>query len=365
MKFAIIGGGMAGLATAIALQQKGYCATVYERAKHYAQAGLGFILLPNGLEALQQLGLEQKAQQLGVVPQKFISRLPNGTVKFERQLPNALVMSRLDCLNMLAQTTQKNTIEFGHKFNHFEYDTNGKATAAHFDNGKRIEADLFVATDGSNSTIRSILFPEAKNTPVVVKELVGIVHCAETASKYAGTMLKTQSDQTGLSIGILPCNGEKIIWYLQIDANKFEIQNDATVAQKRRFALDLVGKWADPINHILQKTDFDHVHLWQTTDLEPLQTYYKQNTVLLGDAAHTFLTFTSQGVNSALEDAVQFAQHIDQNPTNYPQALQNYTSQRKQQVDKFTELGRLLVHQFLNPNDTQQSIPLVIESTFK
>ena len=115
----------------------------------------------------------------------------------------------------------------------------------------------------------------------------------------------------------------------------------------------------------MKRTDFKQSYIWHTTDMESLSTYHHKNLVLIGDAAHVFLPFTSQGVSSALEDAMVLTSLMVKNPyvSDMAQIFQQYTVIRKHLMEHHLEAGRSLKQQFLaaHHEDKELSIPLVMQ----
>ena len=105
--------------------------------------------------------------------------------------------------------------------------------------------------------------------------------------------------------------------------------------------------------------------------MDLLPRFYRQNAVLIGDSAHVFLSFTSQGVNSALQDVIilteclrsihtqdQMGSHLgDQEKV----ALEKYSGQRRAEVERYIDSGRNLAKRFLEPQSFfgEIDIPLV------
>jgi 2-polyprenyl-6-methoxyphenol hydroxylase-like FAD-dependent oxidoreductase len=95
------------------------------------------------------------------------------------------------------------------------------------------------------------------------------------------------------------------------------------------------------------------VHRWRTTDLDPLPRLHRGNVVLVGDAAHPLLPFTSQGVPAALADAQTLGQGLVgvdlRRPAELSTALACYSDRRLPVLAQLIEQGRQLQHRFLSP----------------
>jgi 2-polyprenyl-6-methoxyphenol hydroxylase-like FAD-dependent oxidoreductase len=213
------------------------------------------------------------------------------------------------------------------------------------------------------SRSRAQLFPEYGLSRVRVKELVSLVHAPRLARALGPTFLKVQDPRAGLAAGVVPCGGDALVWYLQFDSERWDLEALST-PEKRAFAWALLEKWPAPFSELLGLTDFSTSHVWFATDLDLLPTFHKENVVLLGDAAHPLLPFTSQGVSSALLDALTLARGLaryQQGARTFDQALWCYSMQRRAAVAPYLESGRELARRFLEPERFQEAaVPLAI-----
>ena len=115
--FLIVGGGIGGLATALALSRKGYPAHLLEKAHEFGEIGAGIQIAPNGSRMLDDLGVLDKIQAVAVYPQRMmlVDALSNQTLttldfgeKFQRDYTYPyLVMHRNDLLTILLEACQQ------------------------------------------------------------------------------------------------------------------------------------------------------------------------------------------------------------------------------------------------------------------
>lgn len=359
MKASIIGGGIAGLAAGISLKKKGIQATVFERMENYSKNGMGFILMPNGMEALDNLGVGDEIRRVSKSLKTITLRDEKGDLIEQKALSETYAISRYDCIKILVDNLGRENIQFDCKFSHFE-EENGKYKAACFENDKYSEADIFIGADGLNSMTRRYLYPDWVTSYVRVKELVGLIECPELATQMGDGFMKTQSSKQGLSFGIVPSGHNKIIWFLQFDSNLWDLQNLSPEA-KKKFADLRVGNWPSPIPEILEKADFSNVYLWNTKDMDIPPSFFHNNLLLIGDALHPFLTFTSQGTNSALKDAVILGDNLIKNQLEIKASFSSFEGERRQKLIEYNKTGRQIANHFLNPLETskQVMIPLI------
>jgi 2-polyprenyl-6-methoxyphenol hydroxylase-like FAD-dependent oxidoreductase len=364
MKAVIIGGGIAGLAAAISFKRKGIDAVVKERASEFTEVGLGFILLPNGVRALDTLGAADYIRKNGYELTAATLRNCSGKIMKTEPLIDSIAVKRSVCIDGLARQLPPGTVQYSFDFSHFEFDAKGNAVAAVSKTGEREAGDIFIAADGANSKIRKEIFPTVELRESVIREFVGIATSPSLVKELNGNLVKTQSTTIGLSIGVLPCNETQLIWYIQYDSRDQDLKSFVT-EDKERFAKELMKDWPHPVKEVLDSTDFSGAFLWHTRDMEVPKQFHKKNIVLLGDAAHLALPFTSQGTNSALTDAMLLADLFtpDFKMEKLEDIFIKFHEARKNILNDYIQFGRMLEQQFLYPQNVSGSdlmIPLAI-----
>lgn len=360
MKAVIIGGGIAGLAAAISLKKSGLDVVVKEKAATFREVGLGFIILPNGLKALDALDAGEYARDNGKMMHQAIIRTPDGMVQKQDSLPDCLGIKRSTCIDALRRLVPEHEVHTGFEFSRFHFDDNGRAVAVESTTGEVEEGDVFIAADGANSMIRKKLFPLIDVRQSAIKELVGIVDIPSLAKEQNGNLVKTQCSYRPLSFGTLSCNDRQVIWYMQFDSSKFDLP-DLSTESKRRFITETLQNWPEPVNEVLEQTNFEKVFLWYTKDMEVMRSFHRQNIVLIGDAAHLNLSLTSQGTNSALTDAIVLADLLKtyQPQEDLGKLFQHFHSQRQQVLKDYLNYGRMLENRFLHPELYQHEEALI------
>src|SRR5580693_9797224 len=164
-RIAIIGGGIGGLAAALALERRGAEVVVHEQSGALSEIGAGLNLTPNAVKALRALGLEQDVQAIAAETDflnirswksgRYISRTKRGDFRQKFGAPN-LSVHRADLLDVLATALKTTQIRFGARCT--EVESNDSSAVARFADGSSIEADIVVGADGIHSVVRSSLF---------------------------------------------------------------------------------------------------------------------------------------------------------------------------------------------------------------
>ncbi len=354
MKVAIIGGGIAGLATAAHLIQQGVQVEVYEQCIVPSKVGMGFIMLSNGLQMLQELDLLAKAKKLGHPTHFFSLKNPTGTTILETPLEDALTMMRYDLIDLLQRKLPKSVVKFNHQFESFEYGKNKKLVAANFTNGNSVKADIFLAADGRASKVRTVVFPKRTLYEIREKEIVGVLKDKDLAAHFGEGFMKVISPDGGLSLGIVPAGNHRLIWYLQFDTQKYTSPSKEA-SKIKQFVLDRIRDWQAPIPALIEKTTVNKIHLWPIALLKNgFEQFYQANLLLLGDAAHPLSTLTSQGVNSALEDASQLAYlfakfKLKDKPEYLENVFKKFQQVRLPILEEYERQGAVLLEKFLAP----------------
>ena len=359
MNIAIFGAGAAGLMTAISLCAHGHRCRIYERTRLTQEAGMGFILMPEGLSLMRGYGVE-----LPVVPLRLYRyRDSAGNILREEAMPEGSGgIQRRDLISALqAALAETSTLTFGAELDDLKLDRSGKVISAHLVSGAgpaNIQADLYVGADGIHSCARRSLFPGWPAAPAPVLELVGRVRCAQTIAWTDNNFNKFHAPEGGLALGIVPVDAEHVVWYLQFDATRRRPPREIEGPEARRdFMQRAIGGWGHPIPSLIAQTDFNKVYFWRPLDIDMVPYFYRKNLVLVGDAAHPLSPFTSQGVSAAIADADALARALSS--AGMEQALELYSRERRALCAPFVDQGRELIRRFLAPHDaTALSMPI-------
>ena len=358
MEIAIFGAGIAGLMSAITLRAQGHRCQVYERMRQGHETGMGFILMPDGIDCLQSFGVNLTGENSGAPLQRYFCRSSSGQILYEQPLPaGTRSIRRRQLIDALMRALPPDSTPlFNAELAALECDDAGNVTQARLSTGASVKADLYVSAEGIRSHARQTIYPGWPSPQAQVLEIVGMVTCKSTVRWASNNFNKFHSVTGGIALGTLAVDSEHVIWYLQFDSQRFpqpaEVGDDFAEPRKQ-FVTSLVGAWADPIPHLLSIADFSRTHLWRPLDTDLVPAFYRGNLVLVGDAAHPLSPFTSQGVSSAVADAVALAENLrPENVKNQPdleKALANYSSERWKQCAPYVAKGRELTRHFLTP----------------
>src|SRR5437588_2933240 len=353
MDIAIFGAGIAGLMAGITLRAQGHRCRIYERMRQGLETGMGFILMPEGIDCLQSFGVKLTGEYSGAPLYRYCCRNSAGQILYEQPLPaGARSMRRRDLIAALLRALPADGAPlFDAELAGLDFDAAGKVSSARLNTGETVKADLYVSAEGINSRARLAMFSGWPSAQAQVLEIVGLVRSPSTVRWAGHNFNKFHATSGGIALGTLAVDAEHVIWYLQFDALRFpppaEDAPDAALT-RREFVQALVGDWADPIPHLLNITDFSRTHLWRPLDADLVPRFHQGNVVLVGDAAHPLSPFTSQGVSSAVSDAVALAEALKTEP-DLQAALARYSAERREQCAPYVAKGRELTRHFLSP----------------
>jgi 2-polyprenyl-6-methoxyphenol hydroxylase-like FAD-dependent oxidoreductase len=325
---AIIGGGIGGLTTAIALRKIGFEVNVYERATGLKEVGSGMSLWPNAVRSLQQIDPEILARLTvaGRSLRRMLMKDEHGDCIKTLPLPSGdcsgMAIHRAELQSALARSIPAHSIHLSHTFAHLEQRPN--SVTLHFKNGASAEADLVVACDGIHSAVRQSLGLKTKLSnrsytvwrgitnldPATDAIQLGLEHDGDFSESYGH----------GTRFGILRLGPGRIHWYAT--ANNSLLPPDLS----NRDALQkLFSGWHSPVPELIANAE----SAFSTKVQDRLSTlpWVVGRVALLGDAAHPISPNFGQGACLAIEDAVVLAACL-QDHANLPRALRRYEHSR-------------------------------------
>jgi 2-polyprenyl-6-methoxyphenol hydroxylase-like FAD-dependent oxidoreductase len=301
----IIGGGIGGLGTAIALASAGIEAAAYEAAGDIQriQLGAGLFLWPNGIRAIQELGLENRLREVAAPVERFELRTWRGDPLVEwnvgdmgRRLDAApAVITRRELHSLLVDGVEPGVLTLGARCTGFT--DRGDSVVARFDDGREAEGDVLIGADGINSVVRRQLLGAAQPRYAGYTAWRGIVEEgdffeAETATVYWGP---------GARLVTYRVSGGRPYWLAL--ANAPEGQRDPEGGH-RAAVLARYAAWPEFLRAALEATEESAISRADVHDRKPVKQWGVGRVTLLGDAAHPVTPNLAQGAAYALEDAV-------------------------------------------------------------
>ena len=356
MRVRILGGGVAGLACAVALRRRGIDdVVVLERddaARQLARPGHGMLLMPNGVAALHALGAggclaRQRALRRAVFQDE------RGRELRSEPLAGVYCVTRRGLVDALLAELPAGTVEHGRRCMGVAVAQRAgerRVTALRFADGSSLsgaDADLFVGAEGSRSRLCAALNPGFVQAPSSVYEIVMSARLPELAERLGSDFVKTTIGGRGLAFGLLSPGEDRVIGFLQFDIRRHGVPPTSMGSGLIRFAAALLGDPPREVAGFLRDADAVTAHLWRPTDGAIAADLCADNAVVIGDAAHPLLPFTSQGVGAALEDAVALAGAVADGREPLAPALAGFCDARRREVAGFVDGGRRILAHFV------------------
>ncbi|WP_454856344.1 FAD-dependent monooxygenase [Promicromonospora soli] len=318
----VVGGGIGGLATALALHRIGWRATVLERAPELGEVGAGMSQAPNALRALAELGVEAEARAVGV-PTYSTSNLrrPDGRY-LKRAEPGEgtalLGFHRADLHGVLLDAVPAGWVHTGAEVTDVRADGDGVTVTA---GGADHRADLVIGADGIHSAVRTSLWPDAEPPRYLGRTAwLGVADVAGMPGDLTGSVTLGR----GALLLIHPVARGRAYWALLTAEPTAGVRYD----DEKAAALERVGDWHEPVPQLIRATPDRAVLRTDIRELPPLRTYVRGRVALLGDAAHAMTPDRGQGAGHTLEDAVVLA-HALSAETTVEAALARYDAERR------------------------------------
>jgi 3-hydroxybenzoate 6-monooxygenase len=349
----VSGGGIGGLAAALALVRQGFKVQVFEQAPEIGEIGAGIQLGPNAFHAFDALGVGDKARGRAVytdymvmhdaIDETLVGKIETGEAFRQRFGNPYAVIHRADIHGSLLEgAVETGRVEFftSTRIEKIEQDETSKTVTAIDQNGKRWVGQALIGADGGKSVVRTqyVNDPPRVTGHVVYRAVVDKADFPDdlkwnAASLWAGpkchlvhyplrggeqynvvvTFHSRQQEQWGVTDG----SKEEVESYFQ------------GISPKARQLIELPKSWKR----------------WATADREPIGTWVFGRVTILGDAAHPTTQYMAQGACMAMEDAVTLGEALRVTNKDWNAALQLYQKNRVTRTARIVlsgrEMGRL------------------------
>jgi 2-polyprenyl-6-methoxyphenol hydroxylase-like FAD-dependent oxidoreductase len=309
-RFAVVGAGIGGLTTAIAMQKKGFNVTVFESAPSLKPLGAGLALAANAINGFSEIGIADDVLNAGSLLKKLMIKDDSGRVLAETDSEkvskkyntvNNFTIHRADLHEVLLQRFSGN-IHLGKGCVDFIHTSGGVKLI--FEDGSSHETDYVVAGDGVHSIFRQKLLPESK------PRYAGYTCWRAVIDRVPSSVDMQVTSETwgrGSRFGIAPLNNGRLYWFACINAK----ENDAVMRSWRvRDLLNHFGNFHAPVPGILEHTRDEQLIWNDIIDVKPISKFAFGRIILIGDAAHATTPNMGQGACLAVEDAVILANTI-------------------------------------------------------
>lgn len=341
LKAVVIGAGIGGLATAIALRRLGMEVTVHERSPELTEVGSGLTLWTNAMRALDQIGVGDAIAERGARVDELrnwnydgspLKTLPIAQVarKYGR---GAYGVHRAELQQGLAAALPAGTIRLGVTCT--GYREGAEDVTALFDDGSEERGDLLVGADGLASAVRKTMLGDAP------PRYAGYT-CWRSSAFLEHELLRPASYiqlyGPGSNFGVFPVGPGRWSWYgtQMTEPSAMMVKGAAT----KQEAQDAFRDTCPPVTAVIEATNAEDCVRQDIYDRKPVTTWTSGRVTLLGDAAHPTTPTLGQGGCMAVEDAVALAKQLSLGG-DISAALRRFNDVRRERTTYIVNQARL------------------------
>ncbi|ARK29065.1 FAD-dependent monooxygenase [Halalkalibacter krulwichiae] len=344
----IVGGGIGGLAAALAAAEAGQKTTILEQAPEFGEVGAGIQMAPNAMAVLDRFGVSEEIAKIAVFPKRLVLKdvytaeelttLDLGDEFKERYGFPYIVLHRSDLHRVLLEACEKSPLVELVTNQHIEtVEETADGVVVTNASGEQMIGKALIGADGLKSKTRSLFVDDE---PI----------CSEYVA-YRGTIpIAEISDDANMD--------DVIMWIgpnlhvVQYPVRRGELYNQVVVFKSYNYKEGIAdSEWGTPEE--MDKV-FEGAHpkvekalsyisrqiRWPMYDRLPIPNWTKGNITLLGDAAHPMLQYLAQGGVQALEDASYLADMLNEHGNNYEKAFKAFEQERQPRTAKVQRTAR-------------------------
>ena len=308
MNIDIIGAGIGGLTTAIALEQKGIKARIFEQAKQINEVGAGIILANNAMQVYEKLGLRRVIEENGNpissmnITKSNLKPLSKIDLTYFEQKHNTknIAIHRGKLQQILIDKLKSTEINLDHKLASIEKSENGYDL--NFEKGNQIHSSTVLGADGLNSIVRQNIFPNN-----IIRNANQICWRGVTEFELPLNLRNELNEAWGKSerFGFVQIADNKVYWYALKSFKKS--MNEFSINDLHQY----FSSYNSIIKNIVNSTNKEQINTAEISDLKPMNNWFKRNVCLIGDAAHATTPNMGQGACQAIEDAYVLSECLD------------------------------------------------------
>ncbi len=333
--FLIAGGGIGGLAAALALAQDGHQLTLLEQSPEFGEVGAGIQLGPNTFRMFEELGLTQAVNQVAYFPPGLgmndvtsgekIFRIPLGdTARASYDFPYGVIYRPDLHRVMLEACRSQSNISLRTSSKVTGFTQSAHSVRITLEGGASLEAAALIGADGLWSKIREAVVGDGQ--PRVSGHIA-----------YRAVLKREEVPAHLWNDEVLLWGGEKT-HLVHYPLRRGELFNLVAVFHSNKYeeGWDSFGDSAELTERFSQSTPqvkellskIETWKMWVLCDREPVANWSDGRVTLLGDAAHPMLQYLAQGAAQSIEDAVVMRQALRHHQSDIAPAFQSYQQAR-------------------------------------
>ncbi|MCY7320543.1 MAG: FAD-dependent urate hydroxylase HpxO [Phormidesmis sp. CAN_BIN36] len=329
LKVVIIGAGMGGLATGIALRQVGYQVKIYDRVSELRPAGAGISLWSNGVKVLNRMGLGKAIAQIGGQMDRMQYYSHTGELLTDVSLDPLVQkvgqrpypVARTDLQTMLLHEFGAENVRLNCKC--VEIEQTETSVTARFADGRTATGDVLIGADGTHSIVRDrVLGHPTDRHYVGYVNWNGLVPISEDLAPANSWAIYVGEHKRA---SLMPVGDGRFYFFFDVPLPKGSV---STSDQYREELMSFFKGWADPVQRLIERLDPLKTNRVEIHDIEPLEQFVRGRIALLGDAAHSTAPDLGQGGCHAIEDADVLTRYLHSTTLGVEDALKRYESER-------------------------------------
>ncbi len=304
----IVGGGIGGLTTAIALSRKGFRVTVLEKASELRPVGAGIVLSVNALAVFRRIGIAEEIISAGApLTEGIVGDFRQGVLaktplaEFARAAGVPMVAyHRAELHDALRRCLSPESLRLSAGVSAFDQSERGITVT--LEDGSVVEGDLLVAADGLHSVVRQVLIGD------------GTVYSGQTswrgvtrAESPVAPGLSAEIWGPGRRFGYVALAGGRVYWFAVADAPAGGMDPEGAALQSLKHTY---ADWPLNVPAVLEATSADAILRTDIQDRDPVDHWGVGRITLLGDAAHPMTPNLGQGAGQAIEDALVLSEEL-------------------------------------------------------
>ncbi|ANZ41689.1 FAD-dependent oxidoreductase [Lentzea guizhouensis] len=335
----VIGAGIVGLTTGIALRRAGIDVVVCEQAPEIRAAGAGLGLWANALAVFDELGIGEQVRAIGK-PSEMYFHNPAGnlldTPEFDVEDHRYLLVHRAKLNDLLADAVGHENIRLGTGFG--EYEEHAGGVTVRLTDGSSEEADVLVGADGAYSAVRAQLVP---GTPAEEHRGHQVWRAVVPAGDVTVPGNRLILGTNGCRGGYVRTHDGSVYWLV----NQFK--SPPLTGTRRDQALERARHLEDDEDGVLTRlitaTPEEVILHNQIMLVPPLPHWVSARVALVGDAAHAMSPHITAGATLGIEDAALLGRLLG-SAVDVPGALQTYQADRIPRYTRVAELSAAVEH---------------------
>jgi 2-polyprenyl-6-methoxyphenol hydroxylase-like FAD-dependent oxidoreductase len=359
----VIGGGIAGPVTALALHRAGIEATIYEGHSGPA-GGLGGLigLAPNGVAALEIVGAADKVVAAAQPIDRQVLSIGGKRIALPelRGAGSLQMIRRADLYEVLRDRAVASGVRFEHGKRLTSVREEAQAATALFADGSEARADVLIGADGVHSTVRRLIDPSAPGP-----RYTGMLAFEGRSSSEVDTDLRTMTFSFGRKAYYLywPLATGGTVWGVNLPWPEPLTIGEA---RSRPWIDELMSIYGDdvPGGELIRRTDPDSVLANGALHIMPrVPHWHRARMVLVGDAVHAPSNSSGQGASLAIESAVELARCL--RDLDVPAAFETYERLRRARVENIASRAVKINHAKAPGRFGQAVLPLLMRPMMK